>query len=109
MKKLILILSIILFIGCSDNTNKGYGYDVKTKTTSVDSTKQKMGDFWEKAITREESRTMKLYNLNGGVDGIIRAYKGEYDGCEFYIFSSGDGLSVIPVAMCKYYEEILNQ
>ena len=52
---------------------------------------------------------MRVYNLQGYEFKYIYAYKGNYDGHDFYVFQDGDGLCVVPVALCKYYESLLEK
>ena len=111
MKKLILILSVLLLVACSGG-NRGYGYNVKTEiptqTPQTNTNTQKSEGFFERTSRRERERTMYLYNPSGDSYGAsIYVYKGTYDGHDFYVFQDGDGLSVIPVAMCEYYENLL--
>ena len=37
------------------------------------------------------------------------AYKGEFDGHEFYVFMGPDKMSVIPVVMVEYYENLMKE
>ena len=114
MKKLILILSIlILLVGCSSNDNKGYGYNTKTEipvqTTQPSTNTQKSEGAFERSARITKSRIMRLYNPQGDEIGYIHAFKGKYDGHEFYVFRTDDGLCVVPVALCKYYESLLEK
>ena len=114
MKKLILILSIlILLVSCSSNDNKGYGYNTKSEipeqTTQPSTNPQNSEGFFARATRLEETRSMHVYNLQGYEFKYIYAYKGNYDGHEFYVFQDGDGLCVVPVALCKYYESLLEK
>ena len=124
MKKLILILlgilsvcvlSIILLVGCTNDPNKGYGYNTKTEipvqTTPENNVPQKK-TLAEKAAEREMvygSTTMTLYSTTGKRRGYSDAYKGEFDGHEFYVFMGPDKMSVIPVAMVEYYENLMKE
>ena len=114
MKKLILILSIlILLVSCSSNDNKGYGYNTKSEipeqTTQPSTNPQKSEGVFARATRLAESRVMNLYNLQGYELGYIYVYKGNYDGHEFYVFKDDYGLCVVPVALCKYYESLLEK
>ena len=115
MKKLILILSIILLVGCVEDPYKRYGYNTKTKipvqTTPENPVPQKK-TLTEKAAERErefESTNVTLYSTTGKKRGYIDAYKGEYDGHKFYIFLGTDKMSVVPEAMVEYYEIFLKE
>ena len=104
MKKLILLLFIFMAISCSADKNEGYGYNanteipVTTQDESYSNVAKKTGGWRDK----REKRVMNLYDANGESWLSVRAFKGTYDGVEFYVFiNNDDAMSVIPVSMCK--------
>lgn len=103
MKKLILLLFLFMVISCSVDKNDGYGYNANTEipvTTQNESSSnvQKKSGGWR---DKYEKRVMNLYDANGENWYSVKAFKGTYDGVEFYVFINNDAMSVIPVSMCK--------
>ena len=107
MKKFILLLSLFIIISCSSNQNRGYGYNTRTEipvesvpVEQIDSssTPVKTKRKW---YEKHEDSIMKLYDTYGEYWTYIDAYKGKYDGVEFYVFKNGESIVVIPVSMCK--------
>lgn len=113
MKKFIFILSIILLVGCMEDPYKKYGYNTKTKipvqTTPENPVPQKKETFRERTTREFDYHNTRLYDLKGREIGSVNTYKGTYDGHEFYVFSGPDKMSVVPVAMVEYYENLLKQ
>ena len=107
MKKLILLLSILLLVGCSSNQNMGYGYNTKTSTpVQVDTNSsgyhqpQEKKSWWERAAETANAQYMDLYDVNGNETVYsIRAFKGTYDGHVFYVFKMGDQFCVVPMSI----------
>ena len=108
MKKFILLLSLFIIISCSGNQNRGYGYNTRTEIPAesvpveqYDSTSTPVKKPTKKWYEKHEARIMKLYDASGEYWTYINAYKGKYDGVEFYVFKNGESTIVIPVSMCK--------
>ena len=95
MKKFLLIVcTILLMCACGSNSNKGFGYDVKTTIPVTDTIphKQEKESWWGKVSKRAETTRMWLYDVNGEeVMQYIEAYKGEFDGKSWYVFLDGEG------------------
>ena len=108
MKKFILLLSLFIILSCSSNQNRGYGYNTRTEipvesapVEQIDSSSTPVKKSTRKWYEKHDDRIMKLYDTSGEYWTYITAYKGEYDGVEFYVFKNDESIVVIPVSMCK--------
>ena len=106
MKKLILLISLLLiFTGCCESDNQGYGYNTKSEV-NVDQTNKetKQPDIFEMADQRRKNYRMTLRGLDGRVMSSCTVYKGEFDGHTWYVFYDNLAAPSVehdPLCKCK--------
>lgn len=94
MKKiLIAICAVLVLMGCVQDKNRGYGYEVKTEIPVTDTlTHPQEKESWAtRAARNTEARYMDLYDLNGKKADYCRVLKGTFDGHTWYVFTDREG------------------